>query len=86
MNSVSKAPSAINDEEPAPNVTILQVIGSILASFLWRAELQKSQARFSAWQGQNLYHCRHSDDWGLVSDNIPNSHPSAARGEVGLVQ
>ena len=44
MNSVSKAPSAINDEEPAPNVTILQVIGSILASF-YGVQSSKSRKR-----------------------------------------
>jgi hypothetical protein len=44
MNSVSKVPSAIDEQEPAPNITILQVIGSILASF-YGVQSSKSRKR-----------------------------------------
>ncbi len=43
MNSVNKAPSAIDDES-TPNITILQVIGSILASF-YGVQSAKSRRR-----------------------------------------
>ena len=44
MNSVNKAPSANDEEESTPNITILQVIGSILASF-YGVQSAKSRKR-----------------------------------------
>jgi hypothetical protein len=44
MNSMSKAPSAIDEEEAAPNITVLQVVGSILASF-YGVQSAKSRKR-----------------------------------------
>jgi hypothetical protein len=44
MNSVSKAPSDIDEQESATNITILQVIGSILASF-YGVQSAKSRKR-----------------------------------------
>jgi hypothetical protein len=44
MNSVSKSPPAIDEEKPAPDITILQVVGSILASF-YGVQSAKSRKR-----------------------------------------
>lgn len=44
MSSVSKIPSTIDKEDPGPNITILQVIGSILASF-YGVQSSKSRKR-----------------------------------------
>jgi hypothetical protein len=44
MNSMSKAPPATDEEESAPDITILQVVGSILASF-YGVQSAKSRKR-----------------------------------------